>query len=272
MSDHHTLLPANATALERAIEAAQARLSDVPVPVDVLWDPQGCPAEMLPWLAWAWSVDEWDAGWPEEIKRRVLAAAPDVHRLKGTRAAVERSLEAIGVFADIVEWWQRSPKGQPGTFSVTAWVNVQLEAGGAVLTERVQQQIGNIIRRAKPVSRAYEYVVGVLFGDDAGLACAAAGLGVDKRPLHAIRDVTLPAVRDAAASAAAIMETDRRVIEAGRDVSLPSAQARTACAAAALVVDRRNARAARDLRLSSAAGAANTAAGMQIMKLTMEAA
>jgi len=168
--DVKSLLPANSTALERAIEAAQARLADVPVPVDQLWDPWRCPAELLPWLAWAWSVDEWDPTWPEEVRRRVIAAAPEVHRRKGTRAAVERALRAIGVVADIVEWWQRQPAGVPGTFSVTAWVNEQLAPGSTVPTDKVQRQIDAIVRRTKPVSRDYDLLVGVLFGLRVGTA------------------------------------------------------------------------------------------------------
>ncbi len=176
-----SLLPANATALERALEAAQARLGNVPVPVDQLWDPWRCPAELLPWLAWAWSVDEWDPEWPEEVKRRVIAAAPEVHRRKGTRAAVEQALRAIGVVADIVEWWQRQPAGVPGTFSVTAWVNEQLAAGGAVLTDKVQRQIDTVIRCTKPVSRAYDLMVGVLFGLRAGAAAVQRAVECERR-------------------------------------------------------------------------------------------
>ena len=180
MSDHPTLLPPNATPFERALEQALARIEEVPVPIDTLWDPNRCPADLLPWLAWAWSVDEWDPDWPEHVKRRVIAAAPEVHRLKGTRAAVERALKAIGVFAEIVEWWQRSPKGQPGTFSVTAWVNEQLRPGGVVLTERVQRQIDRIVRSTKPLSRAYDLLVGVLFGQPLGAAAVARGLEADR--------------------------------------------------------------------------------------------
>ena len=185
MSDKPTLLPPNATPLERALEQALARIEDVPVPVDTLWDPWRCPAELLPWLAWACSVDEWDPDWPEHVKRRVIAAAPDVHRLKGTCAAVERALRAIGVFAEIVAWWQASPRGTPGTFSVTAWVNEQLHTGGAVLTDRVQRQIDAIVRCAKPVSRAYDLLVGVLFRQPLGTAAVARGLDADRETINA---------------------------------------------------------------------------------------
>ncbi len=237
MSDKPTLLPPNATPFERALEQALSRIEDVPVPIDRLWDPDRCPAELLPWLAWAWSVDEWDPEWPEEVKRRVIAAAPEVHRQKGTRAAVERALRAIGVFAEIVEWWQKSPRGTPGTFSVTAWVNEQLHAGGAVLTERVQRQIDRIVRSTKPLSRAYDLLVGVLFGQPLGTAAVARGLEADRELVQAgmepvgtllgaatlargveadraLATARLPAATAAAGTAALLrgVEVDRRIM------------------------------------------------------------
>ena len=242
MSDRPTLLPPNATPFERALEQALARIEAVPVPIDTLWDPQACPAELLPWLAWAWSVDEWDPEWPEEVKRRVIAAAPEVHRLKGTRAAVERALRAIGVFAEIVEWWQKSPRGTPGTFSVTAWVNEQLHAGGAVLTERVQRQIDRIVRGTKPLSRAYDLLVGVLFGDRLAVASAAAALAVDRRAIEAGRDTTVHGEIVAATATAGHLHA-RRTIEAERDTAFHVGMV-----------------------------AAEAMAGMQVVRLTMEAA
>ncbi|TKA96910.1 phage tail protein I, partial [Cereibacter changlensis] len=55
-----SILPPNATKAERAFEAALAALCDLPVPVGQLWSPETCPAALLPWLAWALSVDDWD--------------------------------------------------------------------------------------------------------------------------------------------------------------------------------------------------------------------
>ena len=43
-----TLLPPNATALERALASVIARISDVPVPIGDLWNPARCPAPLLP--------------------------------------------------------------------------------------------------------------------------------------------------------------------------------------------------------------------------------
>jgi len=59
-----SLLPPNATALEHAADAAMARIADVNVPIRDLWNPDLCPEALLPWLAWALSVEPWDADWP----------------------------------------------------------------------------------------------------------------------------------------------------------------------------------------------------------------
>lgn len=96
MPDRPTLLPSNATRLERALGQVIGRISDVPVPIADLWSPHRCPAPLLPWLAWALSVDEWDAGWPEDRKRDVIAASVEIHRHKGSMWAVRRTLAVMG--------------------------------------------------------------------------------------------------------------------------------------------------------------------------------
>ena len=50
----NSLLPRNATGAERAIEGATARVGAVPTPFRDLWNPDTCPAALLPWLAWAY--------------------------------------------------------------------------------------------------------------------------------------------------------------------------------------------------------------------------
>lgn len=92
MSD---LLPPNATPLERNLATTGERLDDLPMPIRDLRNPQRCPAALLPYLAWELSVDEWNPGWGEGTKRRVIAESVSVHRRKGTRGSVRRALEAI---------------------------------------------------------------------------------------------------------------------------------------------------------------------------------
>lgn len=117
MSD---LLPISATPQERAMSLSTARVGTVPVPVGTLWSPQTCPAGMLPWLAWALSVDSWDVNWTEQQKRDAIAASVDVHRRKGTVGAVKKALEAIGYSVGI---------GQTGPYTFSLMVNAN-ELGG----------------------------------------------------------------------------------------------------------------------------------------------
>ena len=93
MSD---LLPPNRTPLEQALDRTTARLGDVPVPIKDLWSPWRCPVALLPWLAWALSVDEWDSAWPEERKREAIAASIELHRYKGSVWSVREALRRVG--------------------------------------------------------------------------------------------------------------------------------------------------------------------------------
>lgn len=115
MSD---LLPYNATDAERDLADTTARISNVPVVVREVWNPDTCPANVLPWLAWAFSVDDWDTNWTDDQKRNVIKQSVYSQRIKGTIGAVTRQLAALGYTIQILEWWQKDPEGQPYTFDV----------------------------------------------------------------------------------------------------------------------------------------------------------
>lgn len=92
MSD---LLAPNASALERAVGKSGAVISNLPAPARHVRNPATCPANLLPFLAWELSVDEWNPGWGEDVRRAVIAASINIHRHKGTLGAVRRALAAI---------------------------------------------------------------------------------------------------------------------------------------------------------------------------------
>lgn len=95
MTDSATLLPPASTPLERNLSRTMGRFNP-PSIVPGLWNPDTCPPSILPYLAWALSVDEWDNGWPIEKKREVVKAAREIHQKKGTPLAIARALESIG--------------------------------------------------------------------------------------------------------------------------------------------------------------------------------
>lgn len=79
------LLPNNATPWEKVVSLTSAARRGLPVDI-IAWidDPWKAPADALPWLAWAYSVDIWHADWTEEKKRKVIFDSFALHRLKGT--------------------------------------------------------------------------------------------------------------------------------------------------------------------------------------------
>ena len=120
------LLPPGATALQIALSGSDHRLLSAPHwVIRACWNPVTCPAHLLPYLAQAWSVDEWDPAWTEAQKRQVIIDAPALHKLKGTRGAIERALTALGFGAVVKEWFEYG--GLPYRFRIS----VTLANGGA---------------------------------------------------------------------------------------------------------------------------------------------
>lgn len=143
MSDR--LLPVGSSVLEVAAARAGAELAHVPVPLRDLWNPSTCPAPLLPYLAWARSVDYWDESWPESVKRNVIRAAFVLHRRKGTLGAVKRAIQPLGFELSATEWWETDDP--PGTWR--AIVDV-MDVG---ITEGVRLELEALIDSAKPRSR-----------------------------------------------------------------------------------------------------------------------
>ncbi|MGE6300614.1 phage tail protein I [Serratia liquefaciens] len=114
-----TLLPPNAIPQERALEQATIEeVLSIPDLIRIVKNPALCPVELLPWLAWEYSVDTWNTDWTEEEKRAAIARAAYIHRHRGTRAAIEMSLSSSPFASDVVEWFEKTPRGEPYTFSL----------------------------------------------------------------------------------------------------------------------------------------------------------
>lgn len=153
-----TLLPPNATPTELALEAATARIADVAVPLRQLWNPATCPEALLPWLAWALSIDTWSPDWTEPTKRARIALAIDIQRHKGTLAGIRAVVSVFGGAVSIREWWQTVPRGVPHTFNIVLQLGQQ---GGVPASAALLDDVITEINRAKPVRSHFEFVLGV---------------------------------------------------------------------------------------------------------------
>ncbi len=131
--------------LERHAAEACSAISDLSVPLRHLWDPEKCPLSFLPYLAWAFSVDQWDERWSESEKRQAVKDAFYVHQHKGTVAALRRVVEGMGYSMTLSEWWEVADPA--GTFRLTVDVN---DIG---ITETLLNELDRLISDAKPASR-----------------------------------------------------------------------------------------------------------------------
>ncbi|HYG91209.1 MAG TPA: phage tail protein I [Azospirillum sp.] len=185
-----TLQPTNATPFEIALEHALALITEIPNPIDTLWDPWKCPAQFLPWLAWQYSVDHWRSDWPETVKRQVIASAYEVHRIKGTLPAIKAGIAGLGIEADIVRWFETEPKGAPYTMTVTAWAKPASETN-IVLDAAGQQDLIEMVGATKALRTDAAIRIGSVQAGALGLAAVAA-------PHQTVTADTPAAMRDGA--------------------------------------------------------------------------
>lgn len=202
-----SLLPNNATSLERSL--VQVAALNTPVPIRELWNPDTCPITLLPWLAWAVSVDDWDADWPEEVKRQAVRQSFDYHRVKGTAGAVRRAVDLLGAEVAIREWFETG--GTPHTFRLlvnasATFINRPLTPVDDAYLDRLRHAVDN----AKPARSHYDVWVEAQFADRLAVSCALQSGTVARSLLDTERPPVTLAV-EAGASAACQVATPLRL-------------------------------------------------------------
>jgi phage tail P2-like protein len=153
-----SLLPPNATRLEKALQIASKRLDDIEVHLRRLWSPDECPEGHLPWLAWSLSLDGWSTDWPISIKRNRVRRAIQIARRKGTVESVRGVVESFGGGVAIREWWQQEPRGEPFTFDLVLTLS---GAGGMPITAQFIDAVIGEVHRAKPARSHFTFTQGL---------------------------------------------------------------------------------------------------------------
>lgn len=203
MSD---LLPPNATQQERAISEAVARIGDVSTPARAMWNFQTCPAALLPWLAWAVSVDEWNADWTEQQKRDTIAASFKLHSTKGTIGALKASLGALGYTLTVTEWFSDPANMQPYTFAVELNIGSADASGNLLnearaLTERAKNTRSHLARL-----RVVAEPPNVFYAGAGQYLGTLLGVGGQLAPIMSRTAVPLSATAQAVSSAVALLQ------------------------------------------------------------------
>ena len=141
-----SLLPPNSTDLERKLAEAGKDAFDLPS-IRGVKNIDHVPSQFFPFIAWQRSVDYWDDNWQDELKRTVIKESRDLHRLKGTPAAIKKVLEPFGYEVNLIEWFEVQPNLVPGTF------NLELNVIGKSLNAETYAEINRLVSESKAASR-----------------------------------------------------------------------------------------------------------------------
>ena len=99
-------------------------------------------------LAWQWHVDFYELARTLTMKRATVRGSIPWHRKKGTRWAILKALEMIGVKGTFIPWWE-VPGAKPYTFAIEA----EITSGFWSQLPNVEDVTG-VIRRAIIESKA----------------------------------------------------------------------------------------------------------------------
>lgn len=141
-----SLLPPNSTTLERNLTEIGQDAFDLSS-IRIIKDIDLVPQQFLPFIAYQKSVDYWDDNWQDSLKRKVIKASKEQHKIKGTAAAIRRALEPFGYEVKLIEWFNASPELPPGTF------NLELDLIGKPLSQEVFNEVNRLVSDAKSAAR-----------------------------------------------------------------------------------------------------------------------
>lgn len=161
-------------------------------------DPDSAPSETLPLLIVEHSLEEFiEPGLSEDAQRALLKAAPRLHQIKGKPPGIKYALDALGIHADFVDWFEASPEAPRGTHEITAYVSDQLFPGHQLLSPKAVRQIWRLIDEMKRWSQKTYLKVGERFSTDIQVRAATRLITRSEaehmpKPRTRIAEATLP--------------------------------------------------------------------------------
>jgi phage tail P2-like protein len=165
IDDKKSLLPINASGLLKDLELVSDKILDLETANRLVFNPDLAPENILPWIGWALSIDAWSDDWSLETKRKMIRNSLILHKIKGTKGAIKKALEIIGISAQITEWWEVDPKLTPHTFQLVAYLNDNLEQNSSIIiTQDTQKKLVNLINNVKPLRSHLDFKLGMKFG------------------------------------------------------------------------------------------------------------
>ncbi|WP_447830052.1 phage tail protein I [Aeromonas salmonicida] len=165
------LLPPSVTRLEH-LAAATLASNLTPEVITSTRFADTCPAPLLPWLAWARSVDWWELAESEDQQRALIRASFQLHQRKGTPWAIKEALNVLG-FGDSTIIERATGRRYDGTLTYN---------GNETHGDPTQWAVYRVIL-ARPVTTAQANRIKRLLAEMAPARCHLAALDYTMAPL-----------------------------------------------------------------------------------------
>lgn len=119
--------------------------------------------KILDHIATQYNAKPWRDSWNDALKKSVIKQTIATKRKKGTLYAVKRAVESLGSSVKIVPWYEKTPQGTPGTFTIYVTATE--------ITGEMQDDTRTMIDEAKPLSRHYEMILQLKLQSGIGVFC-----------------------------------------------------------------------------------------------------
>lgn len=152
----HSLLPANRSAIEAALDFGFAKLLErIDPPFPQLMNPMATPVDFLSYLAADRGVLGWSPTASEPSKRATVQASWSTKRLAGTRKGLRLALETTGFAPRFVPWYEVG--AEPYTLLIVATSDANQSAGdyqnlGYRLEEAMSERDRIVIKVEKKIT------------------------------------------------------------------------------------------------------------------------
>lgn len=145
------------------MEAAAALLDDVDFRLVLAEFIDTAPAASLPALTRELSLEDLiEPGLTEDVQRRLLSRWYELHEAKGTLYGIRLVLSLLGMQVRWTQWYEKEPKGQPGTHRAVVFPKEAIfDAQDILLDPRMQKIARRAIANYARKSQFVELFVGL---------------------------------------------------------------------------------------------------------------
>ena len=165
-----SLLPPNSSRLEQALEKVLINNIELENKIADIYDINEVDKDFLSYLAWAMGVEIWSKDIKPEDKRKLVQDFLTIRAMRGTKAAIEKAYDLIGLEAEIIE----NPIGDlPDGSKGPLPYYFKLKIKGVNISNKFRAEIMRLTDLLKPIRSKYFFDISYSF--DGGMHIGVIG-------------------------------------------------------------------------------------------------